>query len=123
MKKFILAILVGGAALTSAVTTASAQRYLDDYRGREINSVKDSLRYQGFRDAGRISNRRGSYALMFDGRTCIALHGSRGVIDEIATFDPRDCDPRRGPPPPPPRGYGAPPPPPPGWGPPPPPRY
>jgi hypothetical protein len=121
MKKFFIAILISGAALTSVVSSASAQRYLDDYRGRQINDVKDSLRDQGFRDSGRISNRRGSYALMFDGRTCIALHGSRGVIDEIATFDPRDCDQRRGPPPPPPRGYGNQQQP--GWGPPPPPRY
>ncbi len=118
MRKLFVAILLTGAALTSAASTASAQRYLDDYEGREINSVKDSLRRQGFSDAGHVTKRRGTFAVMFDGRTCIQLHGSRGVIDEIDVTDPRDCGVR--PRPSGPRPWGPPPPPP--WGPPP-PRY
>lgn len=109
MRKFFVALLVCGTTLTSITSTASAQRYLEDYLGREINRVKDSLRRQGFEDAGRITKRRGTYALMFDGRTCVALHGGRGVIDEIDTVDPRDCGARRRPSEPSQRPWGPPP--------------
>jgi hypothetical protein len=97
MKKFLLSAIVAGIAVSALAGSASAQRYLDDYVGRRINAVKDDLREQGFRDVGRISDRRGSYALMFDGRTCLALHGGRGVIDDIDRLDRRDCDTRRRP--------------------------
>jgi hypothetical protein len=97
LKKFLIGMLLAGATLASVVSSAEAQRYLDDYRGRDINDVKNSLRRQGFRDAGHVTKRRGTYALMFDGRNCIALHGGRGVIDEINMSDPRDCGERRRP--------------------------
>ena len=97
MKKYLVSAVVAGLTLSAFAGPASAQRYLDDYVGRRINAVKDDLRDQGFRDVGRISDRRGSYALMFDGRTCLALHGGRGVIDDIDRLDSRDCDTRRRP--------------------------
>ena len=97
MKKYFVSAVVAGVALSTFAGSASAQRYLDDYVGQRINAVKDDLRDQGFRDVGRISDRRGSYALMFDGRTCLALHGGRGVIDDIDRLDRQDCDPRRRP--------------------------
>jgi hypothetical protein len=108
MKKYYVAALLAAATLTSFASSASAQRYLDDYRGREINDVKDALRRDGYSDVGHITTRRGRYALMYDGRTCIALHGGYGLIDDIDIFDPRDCGAR--PRPPGPRPWGPPPP-------------
>lgn len=93
MRKSLIRALICSAALMSVISVASAQRYsLDDYLDRNINEVKDSLRDQGYDDVGHITKRSGTWALMYDGRNCIALHGGRGVIDDIDTFDRRDCE-------------------------------
>lgn len=76
----------------STVTMANAQgRNLDEYLGVGINAAKGSLYEQGFRDAGHRTRHGRSWALMWNGRTCVALHGYRGVIDDVDVFHPRNC--------------------------------
>lgn len=95
IRQYFAGALICCAGLVSAAPAVTAQQYLDQYLDRDIERVKQSLRNDGFEDVGHLTKRGATWALMYDGRTCVALHGSRGRIDDIDTFRDRDCE-RRG---------------------------
>jgi hypothetical protein len=95
IRQYLAGAAICCATLFGVAPAVTAQQFLEQYLDGDIESVKQSLRNDGFEDAGHVTKRGATWALMYDGRTCIALHGSRGRIDDIDHFRDRDCERRR----------------------------